>query len=294
LTRGVELLLLRLSSEDLQEAILSWARQLIEKSGLTQPPFHPEALAPLCGVKKILRVGMTGDAILIRSGQNYVIKVNANHSRQRQNFSIAHELAHTFFLHEAPTNPQVFKSSRGIVSPSKCNSLEEELCNLAAAELVMPMRYFLPRALELGLAADSIMPLVRMFDTSVRATLRRLIETSLWRCIMITWDMRDRPGAGRKLRVDWFVKSKGLPYYIPRHKPPPPTSSIYYTYRTGLTTKEVEDLDLGNLRGRYYVESAAFGSVPSRYVVSIVFLDDKMPQRASSHRTSFWETRSST
>jgi hypothetical protein len=274
-SKSVKALLRASGYDDPIAAILSRARQLISESGLTVPPFPPRILASLRGVKDVVKVKMELDGLLISLPDGFIIKVNADHSPQRQNFSINHEIAHTFFLEYdmSALRGKIVKKDPAIGVFSQ-DQEEEYLCDIAAAELLMPMEFFKAMAKDHGLSIKSIQALADIFDASVPAVVRRLAETNLWECVIVIWKFRDRPGSKeRKLRIDWSIESKGLRYYIPRHKPIDENTSIFYAYETGLEIADFEILKLGNLKGRYCVESARFGHGDNKYVVSIIFLD---------------------
>lgn len=119
---------------------------------------------------------------LFRDGQQSVIGVNTHHAAVRQNFTVAHELAHLMLhdqdheqLHVDRAFPTVRlrsdESSRGV------DDYEKE-ANLFAAELLMPAK-FLERDLSgrgrLDLYDDDFIPaLAKKYGVSVQALMFRL------------------------------------------------------------------------------------------------------------------------
>lgn len=83
-----------------------------------------------------LGTGVSGQ--ISREGNQYVIRVNRNEARERQRFTISHELAH-YLLHRA----EIDSSPEGITDTvlyrsGKPERIEFE-ANRLAAEIVMPM-----------------------------------------------------------------------------------------------------------------------------------------------------------
>ncbi len=83
-----------------------------------------------------LKTGVSGQ--IKREGDHYVIRVNRHEARERQRFTIAHELSH-FFLHK----PVIDSSPDGITDNVLYRSGEPERiefeANRLAADIVMPM-----------------------------------------------------------------------------------------------------------------------------------------------------------
>ena len=117
-------------------------------------PDHLQSLAEDLGVKRVLTRPLTGlqdahhpgvDAMLVPLPEGYSVVINQNAPRTRQNYSLAHELGHIMLL-EAESSPLMPSSSlryRSQVTTAKDRDAEEErLCNVIAAELLMPEKMF--------------------------------------------------------------------------------------------------------------------------------------------------------
>ena len=83
-----------------------------------------------------MNTGVSGQ--IMKEGDHYTIRVNRHEARERQRFTIAHELAH-FFLHK----PVIDSSPDGIKDNVLYRSGEPERieyeANRLAADIVMPM-----------------------------------------------------------------------------------------------------------------------------------------------------------
>ncbi len=259
------------------EAVLYRARELLRRSRQTEPPFHPERLACAMGIEVIeVDLGRL-DACLVPNSGSYIIKVNAKHPRERRNFSCAHEIAHTFFL-EANPSVRARKTNPLIGLVKQCHE-EERLCNIAAAEMLMPLPAFRRAVGAFGLSVSSIEPLATLFAVSIRATAIRLAETSLEPCVLLCWKPMDLLDWQAKLRIAWsaqqITEAGRFRYFIPRLKSANALSSVLRAYEGQNTASRFETVKLGDLNGCYYIESKAFGSGRTRYVISIIFPERK-------------------
>lgn len=259
------------------EVIQYHARELLEKSGIANPPFLPERYAHLQGIKKITKTDLGRiDALLIRLEDGYEVKLNVLRHPVRQNFSLAHEIAHTFFMNRdmKPDN-----TTAKLDSCSEGNiSTEEALCNIGAAELLMPEVTFKLYAEKSGFSIRSIWPLARTFQTSIVATTIRFIEMASEPCLAIAWTFREGPNSSkRKLRIlrshQPSKKTNKDSFFIPYNKSVKDGSMIYEAYNSDNVIADFELLSLGNLKGRYYIESKGFSYGARRYVLSLVFLE---------------------
>jgi len=259
------------------EFVKQQARELVKSSGMEKPPFSIERLAMLQGIKKIIRTDLGRlDALLIKLEEGYLIKLNCMRPSYRQNFSCAHEIIHTFF-----DDPNITLRRRSRVDSSTsmtCRETEEALCDIGAAELLMPEAIFRQYASNYSSCSAALQPLARSFGVSIQAVAIRLTEIKKEPCIATCWNFRDRPGSDkRKLRVMWAAQPKGVigvrHYYVPRDASIAQNSSVFHAYETDAYTGDFQILRLGSLRGRYYIESKGFGSGARRYVISFVHLN---------------------
>jgi len=114
----------------------------------------------------------TTDAHLTPTDRGFVIEVNAFATPQRKRFSIAHEIAHTFFNPVART----YRRSGLAVSVSHKRPellIEESLCDIAAAEMLMPEDMFREAATREQPSIAAVQGLASLFDTSLEATALR-------------------------------------------------------------------------------------------------------------------------
>ena len=112
------------------------ARELVLRArdaGWEGPPFNPLAIAKLLNIPVEANADVI-DARTISNEKGLRIQFNPTRPRERLRFSIAHEIAHALFpdVGDAPRH-------RGGDRSDPDDWQLEMLCNLAAAEFVMPM-----------------------------------------------------------------------------------------------------------------------------------------------------------
>jgi IrrE N-terminal-like domain len=156
---------------------ISWvterARQLVYRAielGWSGPPFDPIQLAD------ILRVAVRPsqavlDARLVASASGLAIEFNPNRPPGRMRYSIAHELGHALF-------PDAGTEARHRLQAGHASGEDSELemlCNLAAAEILMPIGSFQDAAVTKP-SIEQVLELRSRFDLSTEAVLLRIVR----------------------------------------------------------------------------------------------------------------------
>lgn len=155
------------------ETIERLARETVLRAmdeGWSGPPFNPVRLANHLGIPIEADVGVQ-DAQIVPTKDGLRIKYNPTQPRERLRFSIAHEVAHTLF----PDCADSVRNRGGDKSLHDDWQLEM-LCNIAAAEFVMPVG-----SLQQTSTVPSLEQLLidrRKFDVSAEAYLIRIAKTA--------------------------------------------------------------------------------------------------------------------
>ena len=159
-----------------QQLIIRLCRQLLDQHPVASGPSPLLVLGSLRGVRRYHsrpidpKVGCSG--LLIPCDGGYEIAVHSGEPQERQNFSIAHEIVHTFFR-------EAYSSLRPSVQ-------EEALCDLGAAELIMPAARFATYLAEKRLSLFGIDQCRQEYAVSLEAAARRAIElTEVPSCFLI-------------------------------------------------------------------------------------------------------------
>jgi Zn-dependent peptidase ImmA (M78 family) len=251
------------------------AKKLLKESGINKPPFLPEHLAALRGIK-ILKEDLGNlDSLLLPLRDGFEIKINAIHSPQRQNFSCAHEIAHTFFFEEE--GRVLIERLTREDGKKTAKDWEEYLCDIAASELLMPLQMFRGYAARYDFGIQSLIPLSRIFNTSLRPTALRLCDVNPKRCSVVYWERDESRELGDlKLRATWLTWSRmrlsskaGRFYFNPKLLGE--FSSVLKAYRSDTPTYSRQWVGVGNFRGYCRLCSQAFGSGSNRFVISLIF-----------------------
>jgi Zn-dependent peptidase ImmA (M78 family) len=236
-----------------------------------QPPINLAELAKKRNVVsvKTRKLSVDGSISLLDDG-GYVIELNENLSLSRRRFTFAHELGHTFFLdltNEVEKRLRIRVEDVN-VEDSKHSSKEEFLCNLAAAEILMPFDVFSGKASSLGPFATSILTLTRVFRTSLWSTSRRFVEASRVRMIVALWEY---DGPSKAYRTRWVVRSSGIHEYDQLSIPDgAPLFKVFQSHREFRGRKWVS---LGGPLDDYFVDGVVLTRARTDLVLTVFILD---------------------
>jgi O-acetyl-ADP-ribose deacetylase (regulator of RNase III) len=203
--------------------------------GWSGPPFDPVALAERLGLRVIASDDIR-DARIIADGASTRIEFNPNRPRARTRYSIAHEIAHTLF-------PDFAEQVRHRATYHELSGDEwqlEALCNIAAAEIIMPIGT-LPSAPVKDLTIEGLMDLRAKFEVSAESLLLRVVQASDEPCLMFCASRLEAgPNAGR-YQLDYTVASPAWRRpLIAREQLLPPATVLAECTAIGYTAKANE------------------------------------------------------
>lgn len=244
--------------------------------GWSGPPFDPKDFASTIGIpcEKSDKLFHSEDAELqpnpTKEGRS-IIKYNPNKPKTRQNFSIAHEIAHTFF----PDYQHQYKA-RHKIGKFDPNYEVEFLCDLGASEIIMPTPDFDLDVENMGISLKSLRVLSKRYEASREATAIRLIGTDFYPCALIVLDYSHKPAEKdqieaskyqqslfpcepppMRLRVQYSVRGTHFSAYIPKHKSIEESSPLYEVSVTRKPFQGETVLNLGRRTLNTYVEAMA-------------------------------------
>ena len=184
------------------DVILDRTRDLVVRArdeGWNGPPFDPLALADLLGVPVVANADVV-DARTVPEDGEVRIEFNPNRPAGRRRFSIAHEVAHLLFEDHADA---VRERLQKIDQRSDDWQLEM-LCNIAAAEIIMPAGSFSELRSE---APDlhHLLDLRKSFGVSIEAMLLRTIHLTDEPAAMFAASRG--AGEAHDYRIDYSVPS---------------------------------------------------------------------------------------
>ena len=265
-------------SQDPREIIQHLIRIRIDAArnlGWVGPPYDPRLLASTMGInsEKSKKLILSEDAELHPTPDGkLLIRYNPDKPRTRQNFSIAHEICHTFF----PEYEYQFHARHKIGEYDSHNELEF-LCDFGASEIILPSPEFDSDVSQIGISLASLKNLSTRYEASREATAIRMIGTGTLPCALIVLDYNHKPvelsqievakyqlglfddGSPvippTKLRVQFCVRSKQFSAFIPKHKSIDESSPLY---KVSVTQKEFQGnicLDLNNQNLEFNAEA---------------------------------------
>ncbi|MCI0747254.1 MAG: ImmA/IrrE family metallo-endopeptidase [Verrucomicrobia subdivision 3 bacterium] len=171
------------------------------QEGWSGPPFDPFALADFLHINVVPNSEVLDARTLPLKGGRIQIEYNPNRPRARVRYSVAHEIAHTFF----PDCAERVRH-RGARQDYAENEWElEMLCNLGAAELLMPTGS-LAELKDKELSIREVLELRKRFEVSTESVLLRLIRVTQQPYVLF---VASRPSASSaRYRVDYSLSSR--------------------------------------------------------------------------------------
>ena len=181
------------------------------EEGWQGPPFDPFKLAGFLSIATVPREGLFDARTLSIGSQRFQIEFNPYKPKGRMRFSVAHELAHTLF----PDCSEAIRNRGASTEVREDDWQLELLCNIAAAEFLMPVGSGMSLELEREhITIDSILRLKNEYDVSTEAISLRLANLTTEPCTVFV-AARTSDEADADFRVDYAVPSRSSTLNIP-------------------------------------------------------------------------------
>jgi Zn-dependent peptidase ImmA (M78 family)/O-acetyl-ADP-ribose deacetylase (regulator of RNase III) len=172
------------------------------EAGWSGPPFDPFELARIRGISVIAREDLADARLSLSAEGSPQIEYNPTRPRGRLRFNIAHELAHTLFSDHAE-----FARYRAGARQRPDEWQLELLCDVAAAELLMPLGSFAELADEPA-QIERLMELRREYDVSTEALLLRVVKLTAGPAAVVAASRLDGNEIDSDFRVDYVAHSR--------------------------------------------------------------------------------------
>jgi len=161
------------------------ARQFIRDANITAVPVDIARYAAVAKARIEIRYDLNDD----ESGQTFmlggqkIILVNGNHSEERQRFTELHELAHIVL--ELPSLHGGNKLTASGLSSYSRRPPEEVLCDVFAAECLLPYDFFKPDIDDVDVSFDAVRDIAGRYKASVISTGSRFAAHSAESCAFV-------------------------------------------------------------------------------------------------------------
>jgi Zn-dependent peptidase ImmA (M78 family)/O-acetyl-ADP-ribose deacetylase (regulator of RNase III) len=170
-------------------------------AGWSGPPFDPIRLANLLGIETVARQDVADARTVPVEGGRLRIEFNPMRPRGRLRFSIAHEIAHTFL----PDCSEAVRHRGGTHVEGPDSWQLEVICNIGAAELLMPMGSFATELKDAPLRIQTVLELQKRFDVSIEALMLRMLKLSNIPAAVFCASYSE---AVKRYRLDYVVPSR--------------------------------------------------------------------------------------
>src|SRR5256712_3771082 len=217
------------------ETIVRAARAVVlgaVEAGWSGPRFDPFQLANHLGIPVMPREDVADARLVPSTSTSVSIEFNPSNPRSRTRFSVAHELAHTLFQDHA-------QEVRMRGQPQGDDWQLELLCNVAAAEFLMPIG----TGGELKDEAVDIENLTRLrkqFDVSTEAFFLRIVKLTEEPCAVFAAARLPDERDGPTFRIDYLVPSRSWSLTIPRELRVTGSTALSDCTAVGFTSKGTE------------------------------------------------------
>jgi hypothetical protein len=246
-----------------RDVVRAFARYLLDETACSALPVSLNAIC------KHLRIPVKRQSLPGQRGFTTAdrrIYLNAGDRETVQKFTAAHEVMEVLCLAVEEGAADDWMRDDVI---AEFSDRKESLCEMGAAELVMPPHLFCAvvrqQRVDLARACD----IARQCQVSLTATVWRIIELELAPLVLIVWQRKHKPteyvpsqvgqlnlfgtphfmDPPKLMRVERVFVPPGFTGFIPPGKSVPSESVVDQAFTTGVTTCAFDDLTVGPLRG---------------------------------------------
>lgn len=192
-----------------EQVVIAICRQFLAESDAT-PPVDVEMLASLCGIAQVEYCRQLWAGVLFTRDGALVARIRADDADERRRFTVLHEGGHTFlpgFLRQAQHRCKGPKNR------------EEQLCDLAAAEMLLPRSAFVADLAEVGHGLWGVERLAGRYEASIQATALRTITVAGRPTLLLAFHYAHKPSergheasCPPKLRLEWAMRQGAWPF----------------------------------------------------------------------------------
>jgi len=194
--------------------------------GWSGPPYDMVDLAKLMGISISPNDDVLDGRIIPQAKEKFAIEYNPHQNSSRINFSIAHEIGHTFFPDCAEKTRYRYKKEEIEIE----NNWELEfLCNVAASELLLPYAEFSREVNSSPLNLNTTKQLASKYKASMESVFLRYTEVIDKPCAIAIASY----GMDGSLKVEYSKSSTSSNLILKRNTKIPLSSVAYNCIRPG-------------------------------------------------------------
>ncbi len=254
-----------------EEIIKHKAGSTVERAvdlGWTGPPFDPLRLASILGIKtNPTPEEFAHEAMIIALPDGQLeIRFHPNRTKGRKNYSVCHEISHTFF----PDSYEIIQLRSKRKNLRNTDDEVEMLCEIGASYLLMPDPFFAKDLSHVGFSYEGIVTLRQLYAASWEAVIRRAVRATTEPAVAIFLELKNKPSelrqprlnfGGRddipekKLRVQYAISSPGTDTFIPKNKSIPSDSCVYEALLGATAFDGVENWNVGSINGFCHIDA---------------------------------------
>lgn len=257
-----------------EQDVFRYVRFLCQEAGLDdQPPIDLTQIYQHFGMPTPLRAPLEEQQGILVDSNNGIILIKEDDPLVRQRFTEGHELMELLFDAQAEASSTSFL-------PAWSEHHKERLCDRGAAALLMPESSFVPKLHQLGISLRAGRSLATLYQTSLLATLVRMVQYGTGNCALVMWHPALKPsevkqtGSSRvtkKLRICWKLQTQDWSGgFIPRDKSIPTDSLIAQAHVTGQAQTGPETIHFGWGAIACQVEAIPLRMGDRSYVLSLL------------------------
>jgi O-acetyl-ADP-ribose deacetylase (regulator of RNase III) len=218
------------------EVLTTKVRELVFgafEAGWKGPPYDPFSLAALLGIEVAPSKDVVDAQILTGRGSSLRIVFNPDRPAARINYSVAHELGHSLF----PDCADIVRNRIRHSGATRDEWQLEMLCNIAAAEILMPVGTL--RAEDLKPEVDRLLELRQRYAVSSEAVLLRMLRLTSANCMGFV-ARREPDSSTGHYRIDYALGSPSWQLQVKAGLPLPQKSVVSQCTAIGFTAKGTE------------------------------------------------------
>jgi hypothetical protein len=199
--------------------VVQLARDTLDELTL-EPPISHEIVASFRDVIRIEEADIPWSGHIAQTTEGLVITVRASHPWRRKRYTFFHEIKHTYMRgFGVQIQYRCHPGTPGDATAAQDHALET-LCDLGAAELLLPRTMFLDDLAGNTITLDLVEQLADRYDASLEATARRVVTLHPQPTLLVALELARKPTqpfAKPALRVQWKHSGGDWPF-VPRHK----------------------------------------------------------------------------